>query len=64
MEVGAITESVEVTGEAPVLQTDTTQVGAVISSRSAENTPLISRNPVALDAADGRRYDARSEQLQ
>ena len=48
MQVGAITESVSVTGEAPVLQTDTTQVGAVISSDLAENTPLISRNPVAL----------------
>ncbi len=48
MQVGAITESVEVTGEAPVLQTDTTQVGAVVSSDLAENTPLISRNPVAL----------------
>jgi hypothetical protein len=48
MEVGTITESVEVTGQAPLLQTDTTQVGAVISSSTIENTPLISRNPVAL----------------
>src|SRR5579862_167096 len=48
MEVGAISESVSVTGEAPVLQTDTTQVGAVISSTTIENTPLISRNPIAL----------------
>src|SRR5579859_1437462 len=29
LEVGAISESVSVTGEAPLLQTDTTQVGAV-----------------------------------
>ena len=48
MEVGAITESVSVTGEAPMLQTDTTQVGSVISSDLIANTPLISRNPVAL----------------
>jgi Carboxypeptidase regulatory-like domain len=48
MEVGAISESVSVTGEAPLLQTDTTQVGAVISSNTIDNTPLISRNVVAL----------------
>ncbi len=48
LQVGAITESVQVTGEAPLLQTDTTQVGTVISSDLAQNTPLISRNPVAL----------------
>jgi len=48
MQVGAITESVSVTGEAPLLQTDTTQVGAVINTNTIENTPLISRNPVAL----------------
>ena len=48
MQVGAISESVSVTGEAPVLQTDTTQVGAVIASELIDNTPLLSRNPVAL----------------
>src|ERR1051326_2441738 len=48
LEVGSISESVSVTGEAPVLQTDTTQVGTVISSNTIQNTPLISRNPIAL----------------
>ena len=48
MQVGAISESVSVTGEAPVLQTDTTQVGSVIASDMIDATPLISRNPVAL----------------
>jgi hypothetical protein len=48
MQVGTMTESVQVTGEAPVLQTDTTQVGSVVSSNTIVNTPLISRNPVAL----------------
>ena len=48
MQVGAVSESVSVTGEAPVLQTDTTQVGSVIDARTIDNTPLISRNPVAL----------------
>ena len=48
MQVGQISESVSVTGEAPVLQTDTTQVGSVIASATIDNIPLISRNPVAL----------------
>ncbi|HVW85383.1 MAG TPA: carboxypeptidase regulatory-like domain-containing protein, partial [Bryobacteraceae bacterium] len=48
MEVGAVSEKVTVTGEAPQLQTDTTQVGQVIDSTTITNTPLISRNPVAL----------------
>ncbi|HYW42199.1 MAG TPA: carboxypeptidase regulatory-like domain-containing protein [Bryobacteraceae bacterium] len=48
MQVGAITESVSVVGEAPLLQTDTTQVGAVIAASLIDHTPLISRNPIAL----------------
>ncbi|WP_321474986.1 TonB-dependent receptor [uncultured Paludibaculum sp.] len=48
MQVGGITETVTVTGEGAMLQTDTTQVGAVISSQTIVNTPLISRNPIAL----------------
>lgn len=48
MEVGAISESVSVTSEAAMLQTDTTQVGAVIASDLVSNTPLISRNVMAL----------------
>jgi hypothetical protein len=48
MEVGAVTETVSVTSDAPMLQTDTTQVGGVMSSDMISNTPLISRNPVAL----------------
>jgi Carboxypeptidase regulatory-like domain/TonB dependent receptor/TonB-dependent Receptor Plug Domain len=48
MEVGAISESIQVTGEAVALQTDTTQVGSTIASSQIDHTPLISRNPVAL----------------
>ncbi len=48
MAVGATSESVSVTGEAPLLQTDSNQVGGVIAAASIENIPLISRNPVAL----------------
>jgi hypothetical protein len=48
LEVGGVTETVTVTGEAPLLQTDTTQVGSVISAETIVNTPLITRNPLAL----------------
>jgi hypothetical protein len=48
MEVGGITETVTVSGEAAALQTETTQVGTVINAETINNTPLISRNPIAL----------------
>ena len=48
LEVGAVTESVQVTGEAALLQTDTTQVGSVINSNTIVNAPLISRNYIQL----------------
>jgi hypothetical protein len=48
MEVGAVAESVEVTGEAPLLQTDTTIVGSTITSNNLSNAPIRSRNYIAL----------------
>ncbi len=48
MEVGAVAESIEVTGVAPLLSTETTIVGSVVSSNSIINTPLITRNFIAL----------------
>lgn len=48
MEVGGLTETVTVSAEAAQLQTDTTQVGSVITSQTIVNTPLITRNPIAL----------------
>lgn len=48
MEVGEVAERVEVTGEAPLLQTETTQVGTVVTSTTIVNAPLISRNFVQL----------------
>jgi hypothetical protein len=48
MEIGNVSDKVTVTAEAPQLQTDTTQVGSVINSKTITETPLISRNPVAL----------------
>ncbi len=48
MQIGAVSDKVTITSEAPPLQTDTTQVGSVINQTTITNTPLISRNPVAL----------------
>ena len=48
MQVGGVAETVPSSGEAALLQTETTQVGSVISAETIVNTPLISRNPIAL----------------
>ncbi len=44
LEVGALTESVEVQGIAPVLQTESTQTGEVLSSTKLTEIPLNGRN--------------------
>ena len=48
MQVGVVSESVSVSAEAALLQTDTTQVGTEINPQTINHTVLISRNPVAL----------------
>ena len=48
LQLGTITESVEVKGDVALLQTEVTQVGAVVTARMIDDTPLISRNPLAL----------------
>jgi hypothetical protein len=48
MKVGKMSETVEVTGEAPVLKTETTQVDTVIDAATNDNLPLASRNYVQL----------------
>ena len=48
MKVGQISETVEVTGAAPVLERETTQVDTVINAATNDNMPLASRNYVQL----------------
>src|SRR5438128_11773173 len=48
MEVGAVTESVDVTEAASVMQTETAQTGDVISSTQATALPLNGRNFISL----------------
>jgi len=48
LRLGSLTETVEVSGGAPLLQTETTQISTVINSNTNENLPLASRNYVQL----------------
>ena len=48
MQVGNVSTSVEVTGQAPVLQTEATLVGQVIDEQTTTTLPLATRNYVQL----------------
>lgn len=48
MRVGSVDQTVEVTSSPPLLQTETMQVGSVISSRSTVEIPLATRNYIEL----------------
>src|SRR6202140_4109647 len=48
--VGAASETVEVTGEATLLQPETDSLGQVIEQRTVTQMPLNGRNPIALTA--------------
>ena len=48
MELGAVTETVEVTAAGPLLQTEKTELGAVISGEQTVDLPLPTRNFIAM----------------
>jgi hypothetical protein len=48
MKVGSVTETVQVTGVAPVLQTESTEVSMLIDSKTLTTLPLASRNYIQL----------------
>ena len=48
LEIGQVTDSVQVVGEAPLLQTDTTIVGSTITANNLSNAPIRSRNYMSL----------------
>jgi hypothetical protein len=48
LKVGNLTEIVEVVGGAPVLQTETTDIGTVVENRRIEDLPLNGRNYLQL----------------
>ncbi|HXY03744.1 MAG TPA: carboxypeptidase-like regulatory domain-containing protein, partial [Terriglobales bacterium] len=48
MKVGQVSETVEVTGAAPILQTQDTQVNTLIDAQLTQSLPLLSRNYLQL----------------
>src|SRR5204863_6752700 len=48
MKIGTVSETVEVTGSAPVLQTDRTELSTIIDSTTNDTLPLATRNYVQL----------------
>ena len=48
LQIGAASETIEVTGQAPLLQPETNSLGQVIEQRSVTDLPLNGRNPIAL----------------
>ena len=44
LEVGSLSETVQVTGEAPLLQTDTSRVASLVSERTVQDAPIQGRN--------------------
>ncbi len=48
LEVGSTTETVRVNSTGPLLETQTSDIGQVISNKSIENLPLNQRNPFSL----------------
>jgi len=50
MEVGAVTQTVNVTGATPLLQPQTSSLGQVVGPRMVNELPLNGRNPLALAA--------------
>ena len=50
LEVGEVTESVQVTAEAPLLQSETTSLGQVIATKPVSELPLNGRNFIQLIA--------------
>ncbi|MGH9628897.1 MAG: carboxypeptidase regulatory-like domain-containing protein, partial [Bryobacteraceae bacterium] len=48
LEVGAVTETVEVSARAVLLESETATLGQVVSSRQITELPLLGRNPYAL----------------
>ncbi len=62
LEVGAVTESIEVTGEAPLLETTTASGGRVLDQRQLVNLPFSDLNPFALSAlAPGMQWTGQPE---
>jgi hypothetical protein len=50
MEVGEVTQTVEVSAQTPLLQSESSSLGQVVEARKVTEAPLNGRNPLALVA--------------
>ena len=48
LEIGSVSQSVQVSGRAPLVDTETASAGQVITSQEVENLPINGRSPIAL----------------
>jgi len=48
LSLGTVAESIQVTGQAPLLQTDTSTIGALINAKAVQDLPVNGRNVVRL----------------
>jgi hypothetical protein len=48
MQIGAVTQTIEVTAATPLLQSQSSDLGQVVAARSVTEMPLNGRNPIAL----------------
>jgi hypothetical protein len=55
LQVGASSQSIEVTEQTPLLQTQTATMDQVVDSKQVEEIPLNGRNPINLAAPRSRR---------
>jgi hypothetical protein len=59
LEVGEVTQSIEVSGGAPLINTQTTDVSTLIDSQQVTELPLNSRNPIQLATLTNGVADAQ-----
>ena len=48
MELGTVSQTIEVTAATPLLSTQTADLGQVVANRTVTEMPLNGRNPIAL----------------
>ncbi len=62
MEIGGVTETIQVTGEAPLLETTSASGGRVLDQKALVNLPFSDLNPFALSAlAPGMQWTGQPE---
>ena len=63
LELGSVTETVQVTAEAPILDTSSVEAGALIDNQQLMDLPVMGNNPTLAGQTDARNAGRRREQL-